>query len=190
MKKPFKSEHIFQTILKDMQGKKMSIDDKMDAISLYYSCETLLQNSRKRNKNISKYQQENLIREYNEINQNLKQHLGIIFYPACAYYEFIFGDLLLSEKHITKTLRLINKIEHIHSNYVLAKIEQSINLCRIFKLNKKYTKYRALAEYLCQFIETGQANKMISHSPLFKEVPKSELIAFKEYFSQAMELCN
>jgi hypothetical protein len=173
-KRLFKPMHVFQTIL-DLNIGSISINDRLDMINLYYCIETFLENCRTNNLHFSKYLENKVILSYNDLDSKLKESMNIIYYPAMAYYYYKKQDFKRANDNINKSIYFIEQHEHLNVNFVLAKIEQTINKYRIHLKENKLNEASKIGNSIINFILSGSSSDYISKSHLFSSIPKKEL---------------
>ncbi|MEY4964007.1 MAG: hypothetical protein RLZZ323_1326 [Bacteroidota bacterium] len=189
----FKPMHVFQTIL-EIHNSSISINDRLDMINLYYCIEAFIENCRSNNLHFSDYLKNKVILSYNELDTRLKESMNIIYYPAMAFYNYYKKDFNLANDNIDKSIYFIEQHEHLNVNFVLAKIEQSINKYKIYYKDNKLNEANKIGNSIIDFLAEGSSSEFISKSALFSSIPKKELnelfLDFKSLFVNDFKTYN
>lgn len=179
--KPFMPMHIFQTIL-DLHKENISTDDKLDMINLYYHIETYLQNCRTNNMHFSNYLNDKVVLSYNQLSDELKNSMNIIYYPAIAYYDLKKENYISSINNLNKSIFFIEKLENLNVNFVFAKIEQTINKYKVNVKTKNLIEANKIGLSISDFLLTGNPSEFITKSVLYPSIPKKEKDDYYNHF--------
>jgi tetratricopeptide (TPR) repeat protein len=184
--RPFKPMHIFQTIL-DLHKEKIVIDDKLDMLNLYYTIETFLQNCRTNNMHFSNYLYDKVILSYNQLSDELKNSMNVIYYPAIAYYYYKKQDYNNAINNLNNSIAFIEKLENLDVNFVFAKIEQTINKYKVnVKINNRIEANK-IGLSISDFLLTGNPSEYITKSVLHSSIPKKEKDDYYAHFVSIFE---
>lgn len=182
MKEGKYTEHIFKILLKQTPFKS-NANIEMQMIDIYFCCQSLLQNSRNNHKNLSLFQKNILDKKYQELNKEVKYYMGVIYYPAYAYYEYTNCNFNKSENLLNKSIEVIELYENLDYNMSLAKLEQLMNIYKLNKKKKDSCNLKKIATAIDKYINSGEGSKYISESKFYHMIPNKILNYRREYFA-------
>lgn len=107
----------------------------INLLYLFNQSEELLENVKKTNIYLSKYYFERLENIYNNLSENeLKEYFSTLYYPAIAYYAYIFGDEIKAVFKFERCIYFINNNSNLNKSltFQLVSCEQTLNRFKCF----------------------------------------------------------
>jgi hypothetical protein len=129
-KEIYNRNHIFYDV-KNMIKNQLTENQLIDVyyhFSLYEKC---LKYSQERNFSLADYWVNNAKKLYADLSDNLKEPLGLMYYPMIAYYHFIREEHDSATDFLKKELFLIDNFIKDDALKIEFKLEQLINLYRL-----------------------------------------------------------
>lgn len=134
----FFSKHILEDIL-TLQYFKENRNSKIEYLVLYNLSIHLLNNVRKENENLGKYYCQKLMNIFDSLSNNLmRKYFSILYYPAIAYYSYVYGDIKIAIDNLNKGINLIINDETLFQDNEFKSVicEQTLNKYKCYvKMN-------------------------------------------------------
>ena len=124
---------------------------------------------------------------YNQLSDELKKSMNVIYYPAIAYYDLKKQDYENAINNLNNSIVYIEKLENLDVNFVFAKIEQTINKYKVNVKNKNLIEANKIGLSISNFLLTGKSSEYITKSVLYSSIPKKEKDDYYSHFVSIFE---
>ncbi|AZB22158.1 hypothetical protein EG338_08805 [Kaistella haifensis] len=168
----FKRDHIFYD-LKEIIKKDINHEGVIDCYYCFFLYEKIIRLSREKSFQLSEYYSKKTLETHAKIGKENVQYLNILFYPAIAYMFYAKKKFENAENYINKEIVVVNKL--LKENKILLlelKMEQSINLFRIYFENQQFNKALGIAKGIFDFIFFNKQNHILDDVSAMRDFHK------------------